>query len=289
MKKTLLVGTIAVLFFLTLPLWNGTNKVLAMSNNIPIQGKLTDAGGNPLNGDYEIKATIYDADIGGVALCSDTDTIAVSKGLFVMNLSTCLSSAFGGVTQLYLGIQVGTDLEMTPRQPLYGTPFAKGLVNGVLSSGATSYLWVPGAQLIKEASGDSTRWDLAQGGSVLVWRGGDLGNKSIRIPIVIPVMYGQSVRVTAATIYYKCQNGANNYITQTYLVKNTDADTASTLFSDISDRVSNTATSYSITTDALFSTFSSSAGILSLGFTLNFINDADYIQIGGVRLTLDTN
>ncbi len=289
MKRILLVGTIAVLFFLTLPLWNGTNQVLAMNNSIPIQGKLTDAGGNPLTGSYEIKATIYDADTGGTALCTDTDTVAVTKGLFAMDMANCLPNVFGGVTQLYLGIQVGSDPEMTPRQPLYSVPFAKGLSNGVLSSGATSYLFVPGSTLVKELSGDSTRWDLVYGG-VYIYRGVALGNKTVRFPITIPgVLYGQPVRVTAVRVYYKCQNGALNYITSTYLERNTDADSGVALVTDTTDRTSNTATSYSLDTDSLYNTLSSSEGILALRLTLNFVDDANYIQIAGFRLTLDTN
>jgi hypothetical protein len=289
MKKTLLVGMIAVFFLLTLPLWNGTNRVLAMNNSIPIQGKLTDAGGNPLNGNYEMKATIYDHESAGTALCTDTDTIVVTKGLFVMNFANCSSNVFGGVTQLYLGIQVGSDLEMTPRQPLYGAPFAHGLVNGVLSSAATTYQFIPGSAVTKNHSDDTTRWDLSYG-SAKIYRGATIGNKSVRFPVTIPsVLYGQSVRVTAITVYYKCQDGALNYITSTFLYKNTDADSAVALITDGTDRTSNTAANYTINTDPLYNTLSSSQGILTLLFSLYFADDANYIQISGIRLTLDTN
>jgi len=289
MKKTLLVGMIAVFFLLTLPLWNGTNKVLAMSNSIPIQGKLTDALGNPLNGDYEIKATIYDAAAAGAALCTHTDTIVVTKGLFVMNFSTCSSNVFGGVTQLWLGIQVGVDPEMTPRQPLYGAPFAHGLVNGVLSSEATTYQFIPGSAVTRDNTLDSTRWDLVSG-SAQIYRGGVLGNKQVRFPVNIPsVLYGQPVRVTGITVYYRCQNGLLNYITTTGLYKNTDADSSVILINNAAHHISNIAANYTLSTDPLFNTLSSSQGILTLLFTLNFVDDVNYIQIAGIRLTLDTN
>ncbi len=42
-----------------------------VSDAIPIQGRLTDASGNPLNGSYSITASIYDVSSGGTALCAD--------------------------------------------------------------------------------------------------------------------------------------------------------------------------------------------------------------------------
>jgi hypothetical protein len=289
MKKTLLVGTIAVFFLLTLPLWIGTNKVLAMISNIPIQGKLTDAGGTPLNGTYSIKATIYNASSGGTVLCTDTHDVTVANGLFIMDMGGCISTDFGGLTQVYLGIQVGSDPEMTPRQPLYGVPFAWGLVNGRLASGASTYHFIPGSALIKEQSSDSTEWDLVYGGA-LIRRGLTAGNKTVRYPLTIPsVLYGQPVRVTGVTVYYKCQNGAVNYITGTYLTKNTDADSANYLINDTTDRTSNTATSYFLATDSAYNTLSSSQGILTLQLTLFFADNTNYVEVTGIRLTLDTN
>ena len=290
MKKTLLVGMIAVFFLLTLPLWNGTNKVLAMNNSIPIQGKLTDASGIPLNGSYDIKATIYDAAAAGVALCTDTDTIVVIHGLFAMNLASCTSNFFGGVTQLWLGIQVGGDPEMTPRQPLYGAPFAHGLVNGVLSSGAPTYQFIPGSAVTKNHTDDLTRWDLLFG-SAKIYSGAPAGGaRSVRFPVTIPsVLYGQPVRVTDITVYYLIQGGALNYIDGTFLYKNTDADSGVALISNGDNRISNTAANYTLSTNGLYNTLSADQGILTLLFGLHFVDDTHYIQITGIRLTLVTN
>jgi hypothetical protein len=67
----------------------GDQAGAAVGAVIPIQGRLTDASGSPLNGDYSITASIYDTSTGGVALCSETDTKTVTNGLFNMNLSGC--------------------------------------------------------------------------------------------------------------------------------------------------------------------------------------------------------
>ncbi len=109
----------------------------AVSARIPIQGRLTDSSGNPLNGNYSITASIYNVSSGGTALCSDTQTVAVNNGLFTMNMRYCTSDDING-RQLYLGIKVGTDAEMTPRQAIYPVPYAFSLMPGALISNTMS-------------------------------------------------------------------------------------------------------------------------------------------------------
>jgi hypothetical protein len=76
-----------------------------LDDKIMIQGRLTDASGNPLTGNYSITASIYDVSSGGTARCSETATISVSNGLFNMGLDTCTTSDING-DQLYL-VQLG--------------------------------------------------------------------------------------------------------------------------------------------------------------------------------------
>ena len=104
---------------------------------IPIQGYVTDAGGNPLNGDYAITATLYAASSGGEALCFDEDTVTVDNGLFNTGMNFCSSSDIDG-KQLYLGIAVEGDPEMTPRQSIYPVPYAWSLKPGAIISATLS-------------------------------------------------------------------------------------------------------------------------------------------------------
>ena len=271
------------------PMPQQSPQAAVLTDQIPIQGRLTDANGIPLNGTYTVTLSVYDAAVGGAFLCGNLFTaLEVTNGLFNSTLDFCDTlNAFEG-DQMYLGVKVGDDPEMTPRQPIQGVPYAFNLKPGAVIKGANSYLFVPGAAFVKNAPADTTRWDMVYG-AARIWRGATAGNKYIYIPITIPsVLYGQPVRVTSITVYYVCQNGANNYITQTALAKMTDADTSVALFvADETNRDSNTAASYSLTTDAAQNTLSSSVGSLVVRLYLNFANDADYIQIGGVRLTLD--
>ncbi len=105
----------------------------AVSSIVPIQGRLTDASGNPLDGSYSVRARIYDAITGGTTLCDDTDTVTVDNGLFNMNMNFCSASDIDG-KQLYLGVKVGSDAEMSPRQAIYPVPYAWSLRPGALIS-----------------------------------------------------------------------------------------------------------------------------------------------------------
>jgi hypothetical protein len=104
---------------------------------IPIQGRLTDSGGNPLDGTYDVTFRLYDHFSGGTLLCEDEDSVDVVGGLFTTHLSFCTSSDIDG-RPLYLSIQVGSDPEMTPRQAIYPVPYAMSLRPGAIISDTTS-------------------------------------------------------------------------------------------------------------------------------------------------------
>ncbi len=95
--------------------------VEASSNYIPIQGRLTDASGNPLDGDYEVTFRIYDS-TDGPALCERLTTVHVVAGLF----STYIQGSGCGIDgrALYMSIQVEDDAEMTPRLFIDNVPYA---------------------------------------------------------------------------------------------------------------------------------------------------------------------
>ena len=96
---------------------------------INYQGYLTDkTTGDPINNSaLEITFSIYDVDIGGAALWWQTQTVQVNQGVYNVVLG-------GGTTrkpidltfdrQYYLGVKVGADSEMDPRQPLTSAPYA---------------------------------------------------------------------------------------------------------------------------------------------------------------------
>jgi hypothetical protein len=105
---------------------------------IPVQGRLTDAGGVPVNGSPSVTFSLYNVDVGGAQLCSDINTVDVVNGLFSTVIwGNCGSAQVNGQA-LYLGIQVGADPEMTPRQSILPVPYAVSLRPGADISGTVA-------------------------------------------------------------------------------------------------------------------------------------------------------
>lgn len=95
------------------------------------QGRLFDSAGDPVAGPtVSIVFSVYAADTGGVALWTETQSVAVDDGYFsavlgdATNGGTALpATLFNGSTR-YLGVKIGSDAEMTPRQPIVSVPYA---------------------------------------------------------------------------------------------------------------------------------------------------------------------
>jgi hypothetical protein len=135
-------------------------------NLMNYQGHLRDASGNAVaDGPYSINFNIYPASSGGSSLWSETQTVTVTKGLFnaVLGSATSMSSiALSSYTSdLWIGITVGSDAEMTPRQQLLPAPFAKNALslNGLVTgTAATNLVQLDGSGKIPAG--------LVQGGSL---------------------------------------------------------------------------------------------------------------------------
>jgi hypothetical protein len=96
------------------------------------QGYLTDSGGSPLNGAYDMVFRLYDAASGGTMEWGPEShkDVLVNDGLFQVTLGSNVALYPRYFDEaLYLEVQVeGTTL--TPRQPLRAVPYAFGLVPG---------------------------------------------------------------------------------------------------------------------------------------------------------------
>jgi hypothetical protein len=108
----------------------GEATAATLEDAIPIQGRLTDASGSPLTGDHSVTFSLYDDPVAGVLLCSTNyNPLPMNNGLFNVTVTGCTDSEISG-SQLYLGVQVGADAEMSPRQPIYAVPYARSLRPG---------------------------------------------------------------------------------------------------------------------------------------------------------------
>ncbi|MCX7976048.1 MAG: hypothetical protein N2646_03145 [Bellilinea sp.] len=108
----------------------------AVQGYIPVQGRVTDAAGNPLTGTHQIAVRIYEVPTGGSPRCSTSESINLTNGLFTLNL-LCPSSVFLG-NELYAGVSVDSDPEMTPRLTVYPVPFAMSLKPGAVITNSTA-------------------------------------------------------------------------------------------------------------------------------------------------------
>jgi len=109
--------------------FNGINA--ASISTIPYQGRLADASGSPVTGKQNMEFRIYDVPAGGAPLWEEfwtgANSVDVSDGLFSVmlgSINTGLTAVVQGNNNLYLGITVGTDTEMTPRVQLGSVPFS---------------------------------------------------------------------------------------------------------------------------------------------------------------------
>jgi hypothetical protein len=109
---------------------DGNMVTAVLADNVPIQGRLTDASGNPLTGSHSVTFRLYDDPAAGSLLCSTNyNPLSMSNGLFNATINGCDNTDIDG-DQLYLGVQVDADAEMTPRQPIYAVPYARSLRPG---------------------------------------------------------------------------------------------------------------------------------------------------------------
>jgi len=116
----------------------------AVPQMINYQGTLTDKNGVPVqDGSYTIEFNIYDVPTGGASLWTekwDTSTVQVVTvgGIFNAMLGAHSSIATGFFSDhpvTYLGIKVGSDSEMLPRQRITSVGYAFTAGNGIPKGG----------------------------------------------------------------------------------------------------------------------------------------------------------
>jgi hypothetical protein len=125
------IGTILLVLAL---LWVRDAQALAAltaksTTTISYQGRLANSSGTPVtSAGLGMTFRLYNTTTGGSALWTETyPGVAVNDGLFHVLLGSVTpldASYFSTYDTLYLGIAVGTDAEMTPREQLASAPYA---------------------------------------------------------------------------------------------------------------------------------------------------------------------
>ncbi len=90
----------------------------SVPQTINYQGKLTDSGGAAVNATVTMVFSIYNGSTGGTALWTETHSVDVVNGIYSVTLGDSTPITLPFDEQYYLGVKVGSDAEMTPRQAL---------------------------------------------------------------------------------------------------------------------------------------------------------------------------
>ncbi len=93
---------------------------------ISYQGRFSDAGTPIADGNYPVTFTIYDQPTDGTVRWTETQSVTITGGLFSVLLGTVNAvdpSVFSGAIR-FLGVKLGDNAEMTPRQPLVTVAYA---------------------------------------------------------------------------------------------------------------------------------------------------------------------
>jgi len=161
---------LAVLVFTMLicPVYAGVPQI------INYEGTLTDTSGNPVpDGTYEIQFGIYNAQSGGTPIWTErwdstTTPVAVYKGKFNVLLGTHKAIAanfFDSLPAAYIGVKVGTDEEMIPRQRLASVSYA--FTSGYASTAAQAST----AIYATSAGSASTAMGVVPAYGIIMWCG----------------------------------------------------------------------------------------------------------------------
>lgn len=105
---------------------------------ISYQGHLANQDGVPITGTVSLVLSLYDVGTGGTPLWTENQAVPVSSGIFSVQLGavTPLPAALFLQDSLFLGVKVGADAEMTPRQRLTSTAYSVRSEIGIVPIGA---------------------------------------------------------------------------------------------------------------------------------------------------------
>jgi len=99
-------------------------QVVAPPNAINFQGRLATPSGNPVpDGTYTIRLSFYTAATGDTRIADQTfNGVPVKNGVFAVKVDQVNGTVFNN--NLYLGITLDSDAELTPRTQIVSVPYA---------------------------------------------------------------------------------------------------------------------------------------------------------------------
>ncbi len=127
----------------------GFTASAAVPKIMSYQGYLTDTVGTPISGNRSMTFRLYDVASNGSPLWTETQpSVALTNGIYQVNLGSVTPLNLPFDQPYYLGITVATDPEMTPRQPLasVGTSLRTAIADNVAAGSISLTALAPAAQ-----------------------------------------------------------------------------------------------------------------------------------------------
>ena len=131
----------------------------AIPQTLNFQGYLTNTAGTPITGTVAMVLSIYAQESGGSALWTESHSdVVLLSGVYTILLGSITPLGLLFNAPYYLGIQVATDPEMTPRLPLssVGYAYRAGMAEQALIQGFPVSPAVPSANQVLKFNG--TNW-----------------------------------------------------------------------------------------------------------------------------------
>ena len=153
-KRARVPGLIAASLAVPAVLFAASVALAAVPSTLTEQGRVFDAAGAPLAGTVPIRFAVYASPTGGAPLWSETQTLTLDEGYFSAQIGTVTAmppALWDGSTR-YVGVQVGTDPEMSPRQATASVPYA--LVAGDATGDIHPTTITVDGQLVIDANGN---------------------------------------------------------------------------------------------------------------------------------------
>jgi len=128
------------------------------------QGRLTTVDGNPVaDNTYSIVFSIYDDEISGTKLWSDTISVMSEFGLFsvILGEDNPISPAIADIPALWLGLGLEGEAELSPRQKLISVPYSFRAANA--DSSLYSHTTVYADTAFYSISCDDSDWVMDNG------------------------------------------------------------------------------------------------------------------------------
>ena len=157
-KMSKVSGGVFILVTLFLFSFAGQSQA-AIPQTLNFQGYLTNTAGTPITGTVAMVLSIYAQESGGTALWTESHPdVVLLSGVYNILLGSITPLGLLFNAPYYLGIQVGTDPEMTPRLPLssVGYAYRAGMAEQALIQGFPVSPAVPSANQVLKFNG--TNW-----------------------------------------------------------------------------------------------------------------------------------